>query len=196
MELTSNISTESRQDSVFQTLIFDITESEWDDIRLTQNVRFRFDGKVTKFPMSVLNQMTDVKNKYEELKEKVNEEEEKVIEEEEKENEFEEDQKLSEEKELSEVSSPYQLQWEGDLDRSPMVQPLPSNPTNIEANVTVRFEVMPDGTLGRVFPLRKMNPELEREIMKTLRSWRFSRLPSGVPHDPQWGTITFRFIQD
>jgi len=95
-----------------------------------------------------------------------------------------------------ESSAPYDLQWEGDLDRSPMVQPLPTNPTNEEATITVRFEVNPDGSLGRVFPLRKMNPELEREVMRTLRSWRFSRLPSGVPQEPQWGTITFRFVLD
>ena len=93
-------------------------------------------------------------------------------------------------------SSPYELQWEGDLERSPMVQPLPSNQTNEEAVITVRFEVHPDGSLGRVIPLRKMNPELEREVMRTLRSWRFSRLPSGVPQESQWGRITFRFVLD
>jgi len=96
----------------------------------------------------------------------------------------------------SERSAPYDLQWEGELDRSPMVQPLPSNPTNEEATITIRFEVNPDGSLGRVFPLKKMNPELEREVMRTLRSWRFSRLPSGVPQEPQMGTITFRFVLD
>ena len=94
------------------------------------------------------------------------------------------------------ASSPYQLQWEGDLDRTPQVQPLPSNPTNNEATITIRFQVNPDGSLGRVFPLKKMNPELEREVMRTLRSWRFSRLPQGVPQEPQWGTITFRFVLD
>lgn len=93
-------------------------------------------------------------------------------------------------------SAPYNLEWDGELDRSPMVQPLPTNPTNEEAVITVRFEVNPDGSLGRVFPLRKMNPELEREVMRTLRSWRFSRLPSGVPQEAQWGTITFRFVLD
>ena len=93
-------------------------------------------------------------------------------------------------------SAPYDLQWEGELDRSPMVQPLPENSTNIEAVITVRFEVNPDGSLGRVFPLKKMNPELEREVRRTLRSWRFSRLPSGVPQEPQWGNITFRFVLD
>lgn len=93
-------------------------------------------------------------------------------------------------------SAPYDLQWEGELNRSPMVQPLPANNTNEEAVITIRFEVHPDGSLGRVMPMRKMNPELEREVMRTLRSWRFSRLPSGVPQEPQWGTITFRFVLD
>lgn len=91
-------------------------------------------------------------------------------------------------------SAPYDLQWEGELNRSPMIQPLPDNQTNEEAVITIRFEVHPDGSLGRVIPLKKMNPELEREVMRTLRSWRFSRLPSGAPQEPQWGTITFRFV--
>lgn len=91
-------------------------------------------------------------------------------------------------------SAPYDLQWEGELNRTPMVQPLPENQTNEEAVITIRFEVHPDGSLGRVIPLKKMNPELEREVMRTLRSWRFSRLPSGAPQEPQWGTITFRFV--
>ncbi|MDR9417674.1 energy transducer TonB [Gracilimonas sp.] len=93
-------------------------------------------------------------------------------------------------------TSPYELSWEGDIDRSPMVQLLPENSANTEAVITVRFEVRPDGTVGRIIPLKKMNPELEREVMSTLRTWRFSRLPSGVPQQAQWGTITFRFVFD
>jgi|SRR5699024_6259740 len=91
-------------------------------------------------------------------------------------------------------SAPYNLKWEGNIDRSPMVQPLPDNTTGQQATITIRFEVKPDGTVGRIIPRKKMNPELEREVMRTLRSWRFSRLPSGAPQEPQWGTITFRFI--
>ncbi|NGP87270.1 energy transducer TonB family protein [Fodinibius halophilus] len=93
-----------------------------------------------------------------------------------------------------EKSAPYELKWEGDIERNPMVQPLPTNTTDAEATITIRFEVKPDGTVGRIIPLKKMNPELEREVMKTLRSWRFSQLPSGVPQQSQWGTITFRFV--
>lgn len=95
-----------------------------------------------------------------------------------------------------EKSAPYELNWEGDIERNPMVQPLPDNTTDSEATITIRFEVKPDGAIGRIVPLKKMNPELEREVMRTLRSWRFSRLPSGVPQQSQWGTITFRFVFD
>ena len=93
-------------------------------------------------------------------------------------------------------SSPYQLEWEGDIERTPVVQPLPDYNVNVEAVIRVRFEVKPDGTVGRLVPLIRMNPELEREVFRTMRSWRFSRLPSGVPQESQWGTITFRFVLD
>ena len=97
---------------------------------------------------------------------------------------------------ISDNSNQYELQWEGDIERLPLVQPLPIKLTNSNAVVTVRFEVRPNGTVGRIIPLRKMNAELETEVLRTLRSWRFSRLPTGIPEQTQWGTITFRFITD
>lgn len=91
-------------------------------------------------------------------------------------------------------SAPYQLEWEGDVQRSPLVQPLPSYTVEVEAVITIRFEVRPDGTVGRIQPLRRMNPELEAEVVRTLRGWRFSRLPSNMPQESQHGVITFRFV--
>ena len=91
-------------------------------------------------------------------------------------------------------SAPYKLEWEGDIQRTPVIQPLPDYTVDVEAVITVRFQVMPDGSVGRMIPLKKMNPELEKEVFKTLRSWRFNPLPPGVPQAPQWGTITFRFV--
>lgn len=93
-----------------------------------------------------------------------------------------------------EKTSPYELKWEGDIERATMAQPMPENSSNEEAVITMRFEVRPDGTVNRIIPLKKMSPELEAEVMRTLRSWRFSRLPGGVPQQAQWGTITFRFV--
>lgn len=91
-------------------------------------------------------------------------------------------------------SAPFSLKWEGDIERVPQVQPLPRFTEDLEAVISIRFEVRPDGSVGRMIPIKKMNPDLEAEVKKTLRSWRFSRLPSGVPQVAQWGVITFRFV--
>jgi len=88
----------------------------------------------------------------------------------------------------------YELSWEGNIKRDPMVQPLPQNTSNSEGVISVRFQVKPDGTVGLIVPLKKMNPELEKEVTQTLRNWKFSKLPSGVPQQAQWGTITFQFV--
>jgi TonB family protein len=91
-------------------------------------------------------------------------------------------------------SAPYQLAWEGDIQRAPLQQPMPRYVVEVEAVITVRFEVRANGTVGHVQPLQRMNPELEREVLNTLRSWRFSPLPASVPQESQYGRITFRFV--
>jgi TonB family protein len=169
--VSAELVTEYDEDVTYQTLIFDLLESEWDVIRSAQKVRYRVAGNATNISTETLNQMTKISNKVSELK-----------------------NDLESETDENESHAPYELKWEGDIDRAPMVQSLPGNVSNSESVITVRFEVRPDGTVGRVIPLRKMGPELEREVMSTLRTWRFSRLPSGSPQQTQWGTITFRFV--
>ncbi|HET8865271.1 MAG TPA: energy transducer TonB [Gracilimonas sp.] len=87
----------------------------------------------------------------------------------------------------------YELKWEGDINRKPIAQPLPKNISNSEALITVRFVVKPDGKVGRIIPLRKMNPELEREVISTLKDWLFSKLPEDDLQKDHWVTITFKF---
>jgi TonB family protein len=92
-------------------------------------------------------------------------------------------------------SAPYELQWEGDIQRSPLVQPMPGLTENFNALVRLRFEVRPDGSVGRIIPLKKSgSPNVDQEVQRTIRSWRFSALPENVPQQAQWGTITFRFV--
>jgi len=93
-------------------------------------------------------------------------------------------------------SAPFVLDWEGDVNRAPLVQPLPNFTSHTDAVISVRFEVRPDGTVGRLQPIIKGDPELESEVLRTLRSWRFSRLPANMPQKSQYGTATFRFVQD
>lgn len=145
------------------------TSSEWENVINSENSRYRISGQVFTIDQNSKNLMEQILSEH---------------------------QRIQGEKGKNNISAPYNLQWEGELDRSPMIQPLPSNRTNEEAVITIRFEINPDGSLGRIMPLSKVNPELEREVMRTLRNWRFSRLPSGVPQEPQWGTITFRFVME
>jgi len=91
-------------------------------------------------------------------------------------------------------SAPFILDWEGDVNRTPLVQPMPNFTSHTESVISVRFEVRPDGTVGRLQPLIKADPELEREVVRTLRSWRFSRLPANMPQESQYGVVTFRFF--
>ena len=92
-------------------------------------------------------------------------------------------------------TSPYDLTFEGDLDRTPLSQILPVNNTNHNATITMGFEVLPDGSVGRIWPIiRPGNPELERTVLATLRNWRFTKLPKRVPQTNQRGSITFKFI--
>ena len=88
----------------------------------------------------------------------------------------------------------HELEWEGDFNRAPLVQPLSNyhcHQTDSDAVISVRFEVRQDGTVGRLQPIINANPELEREGLRTLRTWRFSRLPANMPQEYQYGTITF-----
>lgn len=206
---------DSSEESSNDNWIFLLSESKWNQFASAKEVKFRIAGQVTKIPDSTLIQMTRVSDKLNELRDDVDAEEKEIEETEvppktEEVEDFQEGVRESGDERgvegdvnidqgtgtTEDASSPYQLQWEGDLDRTPQIQPLPSNPTIDEATITIRFEVKPDGSLGRVFPVQKMNPKLEREVMRTLRSWRFSRLPEDVPQEPQWGIITFRFVLD
>lgn len=93
-----------------------------------------------------------------------------------------------------EKAAPFNLNIEG-INRDPLVQPLPSNTSGYQATVVLQFEVTPQGRVTNIIPLRKSgSPEIDREVIRTLSSWRFSRLPSDVPQQNQKGTITFRFV--
>lgn len=94
----------------------------------------------------------------------------------------------------TEKTAPYQLELEG-LSRAQYSTPLPENTTNANAIITLVFEVTPNGNVVNIFPRRKSgNPEIDQEAIQTLRNWKFSRLPSGVPQQNQKGSITFRFV--
>lgn len=60
-----------------------------------------------------------------------------------------------------------------------------------ETAVLLKFWVRPDGTVGRIVPLRKGDPRLEAVAIRFLRGWRFNPLSERA--EEQWGTVPIVF---
>ncbi len=86
----------------------------------------------------------------------------------------------------------YRIEWEGKINRVKISGELPRFPEGIRESAVVKFRiiVLPDGTIERIFPLEKANPEFERAVFEVLGSWRFNPINENVK---QAGVITFNF---
>ncbi len=62
-----------------------------------------------------------------------------------------------------------------------------------EGEVELKFWVLPDGSVGSVFPLLRGDAELERIAINYMKQWRFNPLDEGGSTFEQWGTITVKF---
>lgn len=62
-----------------------------------------------------------------------------------------------------------------------------------EGEVELKFWVLPDGSVGRVFSLLRGDAELERIAINYIKQWRFNPLDEGGPTVEQWGTVTVKF---
>ncbi len=62
-----------------------------------------------------------------------------------------------------------------------------------EGEVELKFWVLPDGSVGSVFPLLRGDAELERIAINYMKQWRFNPLDEGGSTVKQWGTITVKF---
>ncbi len=83
------------------------------------------------------------------------------------------------------------------LNRNRLRGPIPEYVEKVNATIEVRITVNPQGRVIGVFPIRRANPALEREIDRVLRSeWRFNPLPADVPQENQTGRMIFRFRLD
>ncbi|MBI3565275.1 MAG: TonB family protein, partial [Elusimicrobia bacterium] len=63
----------------------------------------------------------------------------------------------------------------------------------LDLTVTVRFRVLPDGSVkpGAVIQKTSGFPEIDQRALKALRQWRFESVPAGGAE--VWGRVTFRF---
>ncbi|UCD70734.1 MAG: energy transducer TonB [Syntrophobacterales bacterium] len=62
-----------------------------------------------------------------------------------------------------------------------------------EGEIELKFWVLPDGSVGSVFPLLRGDAELERIAVNYIKQWRFNPLDEGGRMVEQWGTITVKF---
>ncbi len=74
------------------------------------------------------------------------------------------------------------IEWGGGGNRIVVSKHLPKFPrgVNTAAQIKLRFEVMPDGTVRKIIPLQKADPELEAAAINALKKWRFNKLESDV----------------
>lgn len=86
----------------------------------------------------------------------------------------------------------YHIEWEGKINRVKVSGELPRFPHGVNESAVVRFKliVLPDGTIERIFPLEKANPEFERFAFEALRTWRFNPIAENVKQN---GIVTFNF---
>jgi len=79
--------------------------------------------------------------------------------------------------------------------RKVVFRPPPPKVKNLESSgdIELRFWVLPDGTVGRVIPIRKGNVYLETVASNHVRQWRFSALRHDEPSREEWGQIIYHF---
>ncbi|MBI4641449.1 MAG: energy transducer TonB [Candidatus Tectomicrobia bacterium] len=64
----------------------------------------------------------------------------------------------------------------------------------VEAEIELKFWVLPDGTVGRVIPLKKGDAQLEAEAIRYLKKWRFNPVAARSGDEESWGVIPFKFL--
>lgn len=72
---------------------------------------------------------------------------------------------------------------------------LPEYPEGVskEIDVKLRFTILPDGTVGKIFPLIKADARLELTAINSLRQWRFEPLPRNAKQIEQTVVIIFPY---
>ena len=89
----------------------------------------------------------------------------------------------------------FKLDFGGKGQRKIYSYSIPTYPPGVlkEIDVKLRFTIMPDGSVGRIFPIKKADTRLEAAAITSLRQWRFEALPPTQAMKPQSAIITFPF---
>ncbi|HKI77895.1 MAG TPA: hypothetical protein VKA26_05090 [Ignavibacteriaceae bacterium] len=89
----------------------------------------------------------------------------------------------------------YDIDWGGQGQRKIYSFNLPEYPegVNKEIDIRLRFTILPDGTVGTIFPLIKADTRLENAAMNSLRQWRFEALDPSQKQVEQVAVIVFPY---
>jgi TonB family protein len=73
--------------------------------------------------------------------------------------------------------------------------PIPDYPSGVakDIDVKLRFSILPDGSVGKITILQKVDSRLEQVATDALRLWRFEPLPSNSEQKVQIAEIKFPF---
>jgi TonB family protein len=89
----------------------------------------------------------------------------------------------------------FSIDWGGNGSRRLLSGRIPKYPegTDKQMAVTLRFSVLPDGSVDAILPTRKTDEILERAAISALHTWRFDPLPPEIAQETQVGKVTFNF---
>lgn len=89
----------------------------------------------------------------------------------------------------------YDIDWGGLGQRKIYSFSLPEYPegVNKEIDIRLRFTILPDGTVGNIFPLIKADTRLENAAIHSLRQWRFEPLNPLQKQTEQVAVIVFPY---
>ncbi len=89
----------------------------------------------------------------------------------------------------------YDIDWGGRGQRKIYSYKLPEYPEGVqkEIDIRLRFSILPDGTVGNIFPLIKADTRLENAAINSLRQWRFEALAPNQKQVEQVAVIVFPY---
>ena len=89
----------------------------------------------------------------------------------------------------------FDIEWGGKGIRNIYSFNLPTYPGGVkkEVDIKLQFTILPDGTIGTIFPKIKADTKLENAAINSLRQWRFEALDPSQKQVEQTAVIVFPY---
>lgn len=89
----------------------------------------------------------------------------------------------------------FDIEWGGKGIRKIYSFTLPKYPSGVkkEVDIKLQFTILPDGTIGTIFPKIKADTRLENVAINSLRQWRFEALDPSQKQVEQTAVIVFPY---